>query len=143
MEARILDEMKKIDELGGMIAAVESGYIQREVSRQAYKFEKGLQKGEYIKVGVNRYTEEESQEVELHEYKSESAENQIRALRELKASRDQKAVEVCLRSLEDAVKNGDNVMPHLISCCKAYVTVGEMTGVFRKIYGEFNEPSIF
>jgi methylmalonyl-CoA mutase N-terminal domain/subunit len=143
MEARILEEMKRIDDLGGMVAAVESGYIQREVGKQAYEFEKGVQKGEYIKVGVNKYTEGEFQEVELHEYKSESAENQIRALKELKASRDRKAVEASLRALEDAVKNGENVMPHLVRCCKVYATVGEMTGVFRKIYGEFKEPSIF
>jgi methylmalonyl-CoA mutase N-terminal domain/subunit len=143
METRILEEIKKIDDLGGMVAAVESGYIQRDVGRQAYEFEKGLQKGEYIKVGVNEYTEGESQEVELHEYKSASVENQIQALKELKASRDQKAVETSLRSLEDAVKNGDNVMPHLVRCCKVYATVGEMTGVFRKIYGEFKEPTIF
>ena len=64
--------MKRIDEIGGMIKAVETGYVQKEVARQAYEFEKGVQKGELIKVGVNKYTEGEEMEVELHEYRQES-----------------------------------------------------------------------
>lgn len=143
MEEKIIEEMKKIDEIGGMIKAVETGYVQREVARQAYEFEKGLQRGELIKVGVNKYTEGEEMEVELHEYRWESAEEQIRRLKEIKRERDNKKVVQLLKDLEKAAREGKNVMPYLLECCKAYATIGEMTKVFKEVYGEFKEPSIF
>lgn len=143
MEQKIIEEMKKIDEIGGMIKAVETGYVQREVSRQAYEFEKGLQRGELIKVGVNKYTEGEEMEVELHEYRWESAEEQIKRLKEIKRQRDNQKVSQLLKDLEKAAREGKNVMPYLLECCKAYATVGEMTKVFKEVYGEFKEPSIF
>jgi len=143
MEQKIFEEMKRVDEMGGMIKAVETGYVQREVSRQAYEFEKGVQKGELIKVGVNKYTEGEEMEVELHEYRVESAEEQIQRLREVKRERDQRKVSQTLNDLATAARQEKNVMPYLLECCKAYATVGEMTKVFKEVYGEFKEPSIF
>jgi methylmalonyl-CoA mutase N-terminal domain/subunit len=143
LEERILEEIKKIDDLGGMVKAVSSGYVQREVARQAYEFERGVQKGDLIKVGVNRYTEGEEEEVDLHEYRGESAEEQIRGLAEVKRTRDDKEVTRCLRQLEKTAREKRNVMPDLLQCCKAYATVGEMAGVFRDVFGEFKEPSIF
>jgi methylmalonyl-CoA mutase N-terminal domain/subunit len=143
MEEKIVEEMEKIDSIGGMVKAVSSGYIQREVSRQAYEFEKGVQKGELIKIGVNKYTGGEQGEVELHEYTDESAIEQIKNLKELKRTRNNKEVARTLKALEKAAKSKENVMPSLVDCCKAYATVGEMTNVFRDIFGEFAEPSIF
>jgi methylmalonyl-CoA mutase N-terminal domain/subunit len=143
LEERILEEIKKIDDLGGMVKAVSSGYVQREVARQAYEFERGVQKGDLIKVGVNRYTEGEEEEVDLHEYRGESAEEQIRGLAEVKRTRGDKEVTRCLRQLEKTAREKGNVMPDLLQCCKAYATVGEMAGVFRDVFGEFEEPSIF
>jgi methylmalonyl-CoA mutase N-terminal domain/subunit len=143
MEEKILEEMAKIDRLGGMVKAISSGYIQKEVSRQAYEFEKGVQRGELIKVGVNKYSGGEQGEVELHEYSNESAEEQIKGLKEVKRSRDNREVARTLKALERATKESKNVMPYLVDCCKAYATVGEMTNVFRSIFGEFVEPSIF
>ena len=143
MEQKIIEEMKKIDEMGGMIKAVETGYVQKEVARQAYEFEKGVQKGELIKVGVNKYTEGEEMEVELHEYRGASAEEQVQRLREIKRERDNRKVTQLLKDLEHAAKREINVMPYLLECCKAYATVGEMTKVFKEVYGEFKEPSIF
>jgi len=143
MEQKIVEEMKKIDEIGGMMKAVETGYVQREVAKQAYEFEKGVQKGELIKVGVNKYTEGEEMEVELHEYRQESVQEQVQRLHELKRERDNRKVVQLLKDLERAAKTEKNVMPHLLECCKAYATVGEMTKVFKEVYGEFKEPSIF
>lgn len=143
MEEKILEEMKRVDEMGGMIKAVETGYVQREVARQAYEFEKGVQKGELIKVGVNKYTEGEEMEVELHEYRLESAEEQIRRTQEVRRERDNRKVTQLLKELEVAAKAQKNVMPYLLECCKAYATVGEMTKVFKEVFGEFKEPSIF
>jgi methylmalonyl-CoA mutase N-terminal domain/subunit len=143
MEQKIVEEMKSIDEMGGMIKAVETGYVQKEVARQAYEFEKGVQKGELIKVGVNKYTEGEEMEVDLHEYRQESVEEQVQRLRKVKRERDNRKVVQLLKDLEKTARDEKNVMPCLLECCKAYATVGEMTKVFKEVYGEFKEPSIF
>jgi len=143
MEEKIVDEMAKIDKMGGMVKAISAGYIQKEVARQAYEFEKGVQSGELIKIGVNKYTGGEQGEVELHEYSDTSALEQIKSLKELRRTRNSKEVASTLKALEKTAKNKENVMPYLVDCCKAYATVGEMTGVFRDIFGEFVEPSIF
>ena len=144
MEDLIEKEMEDIDRYGGMLKAIEDGYVQKKVAQQEYQFQKGIEKGEYIKVGVNKYKmEEESQEVELHEYDEESAGRKIKELQELKKNRDNKAVIESLKSLKKAAENNENVMPHLVTCCKVYATVGEMADVFREVYGEFKEPNIF
>jgi methylmalonyl-CoA mutase N-terminal domain/subunit len=145
MEDKILEEMKQIQDNGGMVHAVATGFIQRKVSRQAYEYEKGLQKGEYIKVGVNKYTDsdEDQTDVELHEYTEEWVDKQIESLKELRRTRDNKEVSRTLKALEKATREGQNVMPVLVDCCRAYATVGEMTGVFRDVFGEWEEPSIF
>lgn len=143
MEEKILEQMKWVQDMGGMTHAVATGAIQREVARQAYEFEKGLQSGEVTKVGVNKYTEGDHPDVELHEYDETWAEKQIAGLRELRRTRNDQDVSRCLKSLEQATRDGKNVMPALVECCKAYATVGEMTGVFRDIFGEWQEPSIF
>ena len=143
MEEKILEEMEKVEKMGGMVEAVASGYVQREVGRQAYEFERKLQSGEITKVGVNEYTEGVDMEVELHEYNDEWAQLQIDRLKELKRERDNSAVTESLKALEQAAKEKKNVMPYLVTCCKSYATVGEMANVFRDVFGEYREPSIF
>lgn len=143
MEEKILEEMEKVEKVGGMVEAVSSGYVQREVALQAYEFEKKLQEGKVIKVGVNKYTEGVDMEVELHEYNEEWARLQIKRLKELKKERDNKAVRDSLKALEKAAAGKENVMPFLVDCCKCYATVGEMANVFRDVFGEYVEPSIF
>ncbi len=143
MEAKILEEMEKVEKVGGMVEAVSSGYVQKEVARQAYEFEKKIQEGRVTKVGVNKYTEGVDMEVELHEYNEEWARLQIKRLKELKKDRDNKAVKNSLKALEKAAREEKNVMPYLLECCKSYATVGEMSNVFRDVFGEFVEPSIF
>ena len=143
MEAKILEEMEKVEKVGGMVEAVSSGYVQKEVAWQAYEFEKKIQEGKVIKVGVNKYTEGVDMEVDLHEYNEEWARLQIKRLKELKKERDNKAVKNSLKALEKAAREEINVMPYLLACCKDYATVGEMSNVFKDIFGEFVEPSIF
>jgi len=147
MEKKILEEMEEIDKVGGMKAAVATGYVQRKVVRQAYEWHKGLETGEYVKIGVNKYTDPGALggegKVELHEYDLRTAEEQIRALHEVKRSRNEREVTKRLKELEEAAKSGKNVMPALVECCRAYATVGEMTGVFREVFGQWQEPSIF
>jgi methylmalonyl-CoA mutase N-terminal domain/subunit len=145
MEDKILDEMQQIQKVGGMVHAVASGFIQRKVAQQAYEYERGLQKGEYIKVGVNKYTEgtEAQTDVELHEYNEKWVEDQTAGLKELRRTRDNREVTRLLKELEKGARDGTNVMPLLVDCCRAYATVGEMAGVFRDVFGEWQEPSIF
>jgi methylmalonyl-CoA mutase N-terminal domain/subunit len=143
MEQKIEEEMGKIEKFGGIIKAVSEGFIQRLVARQAYEVEKGLEAGELLKVGVNIYKEGESMDVELHEYNWDSATGQIESLRAVRRERSEKDVARTLKELESATRDGKNVMPYLVSCCKAYASVGEMAGIFRQIFGEFNEPSLF
>jgi methylmalonyl-CoA mutase N-terminal domain/subunit len=145
MEERILAEMAEVQKIGGMRRAVASGYIQRKVSRQAYEFERGIQNGDYIKVGVNKYTEgvEDQPDVELHAYDESWAVKQIDGLRELRRVRDSRAVGRTLQALEQGALSGRNVMPLLVECCRAYATVGEMAGALRQVFGEWEEPSIF
>ena len=143
MEDRILAEMQEIDKIGGVVRAVAQGYIQRKVSRQAYEFEKAVQEGELIKVGVNKYTVGEEEDVALHDYREESAEEKIKDLQALRRERSDADVSRSLKALEQAVREKKNVMPFLVDCCRAYGTVGEMTRVFQAAYGTFEEPSIF
>ena len=143
MEEKILEEMEKIEKVGGMVEAVSTGYVQKEVARQAYEFEKKLQEGTITKVGVNKYTEGVDMEVELHEYNEEWARLQIERLRELKKDRDNAAAGKSLKALERAAREQENVMPCLVECSKHYATVGEMANVFRDVFGEYVEPSIF
>ena len=143
MEQKIEEEMARIEKVGGIVQAVASGYVQRLVAAQAYEFEKGIQSGELLKVGVNIHTEGESKDVELHEYNGESAEKQIEELNRVRRERHSREVMATLSDLEKATREGKNVMPCLVACCKAYATVGEMTAVFRNIFGEFGEPALF
>jgi len=143
MEAKIFEEMERIEKVGGMVEAVSSGYVQKEVARQAFEYEKRIQQGKVTKVGVNKYTEGVDMEVELHEYNEEWARKQIEQLKELKRTRDNKAATGALMALEKAAREEKNVMPYLVDCCKCYTTVGEMANVFRDVFGEYVEPSIF
>jgi methylmalonyl-CoA mutase N-terminal domain/subunit len=143
MEDKILEEMREVEKIGGVVRAVAQGYIQRKVSRQAYEFEKAVQEGELIKVGVNKYVVGEEEDVALHDYREESAEEKIKDLQALRRERSGADVSRTLQSLEQAVRDKKNVMPFLVDCCRAYCTVGEMAGVFKQAYGTFEEPSIF
>jgi len=145
MEAKILEEMTQIQEAGGMVHAVATGFIQRKVARQAYEYEKGVQSGEYIKVGVNKYADEaeDQTDVELHEYNEQWVGQQLDGLKELRRTRNNREATRCLNELEKGTRAGKNVMPLLVDCCRAYATIGEMAGVFRDQFGEWEEPSIF
>jgi methylmalonyl-CoA mutase N-terminal domain/subunit len=144
MEEKITQYMQEVEKVGGMAHAVESGYVQRVVAQQAYLYEKALQEGELRKVGVNIYRDEAAvPEVELHDYNAEAATSQIKALQEVKRQRDNKKVALTLKALEQATREKKNVMPYLVEAVRAYATVGEMTSVFKSVYGEFKEPDIF
>ena len=96
-------------------------------------------RGEAEEMSENKW----SKDVELHEYNGESAEKQVAELNRVRRERHNREVTATLSELEKATKEGKNVMPYLVACCKAYATVGEMTAVFKGIFGEFDEPALF
>jgi methylmalonyl-CoA mutase N-terminal domain/subunit len=141
MERKIEDCMKKVEEIGGMIKAVESGFIQSEVSRQAYLQEKKIQSGEIPKIGVNKYImEEEKTQIEFHAFNPKVAEEQRKKLKEIKAQRNENEVEEALLGLEKAAQTQENVMPLVLKAVRAYATLGEISKVFKEVFGEFKEP---
>lgn len=145
MEEKIVEEMAEVDAWGGIVEAVDKGHVQRKVAAQAFEYEQSVQRGDLTKIGVNKYqmADEETPDVDLHEYDESSAERQVARLAETRNRRDSDAVSSALTALELAAKERRNVMPTLVDCCRAYCTVGEMAGVFREVFGEFDEPPLF
>ncbi len=145
MEKTIIEWMDKVEQRGGMIKAVESGYIQEEVSFQAYLYEKRIQSGEIIKIGVNKYVskEEEDRAIEFHPFNQEAADLQKKRLHQVKSSRDAGKVKEALSELEQAAQTDKNVMPSLLKAVRCYASLGEITGVFKEVFGEFKEPAAF
>ncbi len=142
MEEKILQEMAEIEERGGMLECVKNGYVGRKLARQAYEWEMGIQRGELIKVGVNKYATAREEEVQLHEYDESWQETQIANLKEVRRTRDDKLVAERLKALADVARSGKNVMPALKEACLAYCTVGEMSDVFLEVFGPYKEPQV-
>jgi methylmalonyl-CoA mutase N-terminal domain/subunit len=144
MEKRIVAEMVCVDtEMGGIVRAVSEGTLQREVSHQALKFERGLQDGSIPKVGVNRHRMETSQEqhdVELHHYQPQQAVEAIRRTNAIRATRDPQAVAAALAKVRDVAVNGQNVMPAMMEAVRVQATLGEITRTLKQVFGEFQEP---
>jgi methylmalonyl-CoA mutase N-terminal domain/subunit len=148
MEAKIQEEMARVDRMGGVIEAVKSGAIQAEVARQAYRFEQMMLSGEYPKVAVNRHVapdaeREASQALELYGFDPKAAEAQVTKLARLRRDRDRAAVEGTLARLREAARGTDNLMPPIVESVRAYATLGEMAGVLREVWGEHKEPLVF
>ncbi len=142
MEEKILEEMADIEARGGMLENVKSGYVGRKLARQAYEWEMGIERGELIKVGVNKYTTAREEEVQLHEYDESWQATQIANLQEVRRTRDDKLVAERLKALADVARSGQNVMPALKEACLAYCTVGEMSDVFLEVFGPYKEPNV-
>ncbi len=144
MEKRIVAEMRRVDEeWGGIVNAVSQGLVQAEVARQAYEYERKLQSGEIVKVGVNKYRVEDEDfvpEIELHEYRPEAMEEQLRRLAQVKAERDPVEVEAALAEVRDACASGRNVMPAMMRAVRAYCTLGEIVAVMKEVFGVYQEP---
>ena len=148
MEAKIREEIARVDRLGGVIQAIKTGAIQAEVARQAYRFEQMMLSGEYPKVAVNRHVapdaeREASQALELYAFDPRVAEAQVAKLARLRRERDSAAVERALGRLRDTARGQDNLMPPILEAVRAYATLGEMAGVLREVWGEHKEPLVF
>ena len=142
MEAEALDYFRKIDALGGMVAAVEGGFPQREIQESAVRFQQAVERGEKIIVGVNDFVMEEKPLPTL--YIDETvAREQVARVQALRARRDAVRVARALDSLKTAARGTDNLMPPIIEAARVYATVGEMCDALREVFGEHEEVPIF
>ncbi len=137
IEAQIDEYIKKIDELGGTLKAIELGYIQKEIQESAYRFQKEIESGERIYVGINKYVMEEPPLTNILKVDPRIGEMQIERLKKLRAERDQKRWKKALENLREVSKTDENVMPAVIEAVKARATVGEICDVWRDVYGEY------
>ena len=138
IEAECWDYIKKIDELGGAVVAIEKGYIQREIQDSAYKWQMEVEKKERIIVGVNKYQIKEKPPEGLLRVDASVGDFQKGKLAKMKPGRDQAAVAAKLAALETACKDEHvNLMPFILDAVKAYATLGEICGVMRKVFGEY------
>ncbi len=145
MEAKIVAIMAELDREGGVVRGVAEGRVQAEVNRNAYELEKRIRSGEFAKVGVNCFVEEEEEEheIEFHGYRENEARKQMARLEEIRGRRDSGAVARHLEAVRAAARNKQNVMPAVIDAVEAYATVGEVCGALIDVFGRYQEPVRF
>jgi methylmalonyl-CoA mutase, N-terminal domain len=135
---------RKIDELGGVVPAIEQGFFQREITRAAYEYQMALSKKKKFHVGVNEFVNPgETLEIPLLEIDESVERDQVARLRRLRAERDNAAVGEALQNLEAAAAGGRNLMPPLLDCARRYATLGETSEALTKVFGEYREQPFF
>jgi len=138
-EKRAMDYIEKIDQLGGAVKAIEKGFIQQEIQESSYRYQREVESGKKILVGVNKFEIKEPPLKGLLKVDPRVREVQIKRLAELRASRDKKRVETSLQELKKVVKGDGNLMIPILDCVRSYCTLGEMCDVLRGVFGEY-EP---
>jgi methylmalonyl-CoA mutase, N-terminal domain len=139
IESRAHEYIDKIDSLGGMIEAIESGYVQREIQEAAYRYNREVENEDRIVVGVNRYQVDEDPIEDLHEIDHKLQDQQIESLAKVKSGRNTEEVKIRLSSLARAAEGADNLMPYILDAVKVYASVGEICGTLREVFGEYHE----
>jgi methylmalonyl-CoA mutase N-terminal domain/subunit len=142
IEEQAWDYIRKIDEMGGMVAAIERGYPQSEIAETAYKYQKQIDSGDKVIVGVNKYATDHPP-ITIWRMKTEIEERQLRRLREVKLMRDNEKVKECLGQIRKASQDGENLMPHIINAVREYATVQEICDVWREVFGRYTDPGYF
>jgi methylmalonyl-CoA mutase N-terminal domain/subunit len=125
--------------MGGMLQAIECGYIQGEIQSAAYEYQRAIEEGRQIVVGVNKF--ESSDPGTLQPFKIDAAleKAQVERVRTVRATRSGSEVERALASLEQTARSTGNLMPHILECCRAFATVGEISHCLRRVFGEYRE----
>ena len=144
LEEEAWEYFRKIDEMGGMVEAIEAGFPQREIQESAYQYQRAVERGEKIIVGVNEYTMETGDlgEPNILQIDDRVAEIQTERLSRLRAGRDQAAASRALAALRQGAEDPEvNTMPLLIECARADCTLGEMCDALRPVFGEYQEPN--
>lgn len=142
IEEKALEYIQRIDDMGGAPAAIERGFIQREIHDAAYQFQKAVDEGNQIVVGVNKFTVEEESQFDYLRVNPEAEREQIRQLEKVRKARNDKKVKDALEALQSAAESDVNLMPLIIDAVKLYATLGEICGVLRAVFGEYKAPDI-
>ncbi|HVX67228.1 MAG TPA: methylmalonyl-CoA mutase family protein [Bryobacteraceae bacterium] len=142
IEAAATEYIRRIDEMGGMIPAIEAGFPQREIADASFAYQRAVESGERKIVGVNAFEESGGQTLEILQIGETAAREQAAKLEALRRRRDPGRTAAALEALEQAARSGANTMPFLLDAVKAYATVGEICGAFRKVFGSYQEKSI-
>lgn len=142
IEDRANAYLKKIDDLGGTLRAIELGYIQQEIQNAAYDFQQSVDRLEQVVVGVNRFQSEEEKHVPIQRIDEALERRQVERLKALRARRDKPVWESALHQVEDAARSGENLMPRIIHAVESYCTVGEISDAMRRVFGEYQETVV-
>ena len=142
VEARANDYLQKIDALGGMLKAIERGYVQQEIQNAAYEYQQQVDREESVVVGVNRFTVEEEKPRTLQRIDESLERQQIERLRALRARREPVSWQDSLKQVEAAARSSENLMPHILTAVEAYATVGEISDILRRVFGEYREAVV-
>jgi methylmalonyl-CoA mutase, N-terminal domain len=146
LEEEAVTYIKRIDEMGGMVAAIEKGYPQREIAASAYRFQRQLEAGERVMVGVNKYENKDdasAANIPLLKIDEEVQKRQVANLHAVKAKRDADRVKASLEGVRQAAKDKSNLMPPIIEAAKAYCTQQEICDVLREVFGTYTDPAEF
>src|SRR5262249_37491404 len=139
LEKQVDEHLQRIKDLGGMLAAIESGWIQAQNHESAYKYQHSIESKEQIVVGVNKFRMDEEQKIPIHRADPSLEAAQVKSLARERVSRDNSAVQAAMASLGQAARGSQNLMPCIIGAVEAYASVGEISDVFRRIHGEYRE----
>jgi len=134
--------IRQIDEMSGMIPAIERGFPQTEIANASYEFQHSVELGESVIVGVNKFTEKDEKPIELLQIDATAERRQIEKLREVRRKRSASDVEKALASLKKAAEGTDNTMPFILDAVRAYATVGEIAGALGEVFGTYTETSV-
>ncbi|MDI6764362.1 MAG: methylmalonyl-CoA mutase family protein [Thermodesulfobacteriota bacterium] len=142
MEEKAWDYIRKIDEMGGMVKAIERGFPQMEIAEAAYRFQKQIDANEKATVGVNKYVTDHPP-ITIWRMRPEIEERQLKRLQEVKRTRNNAKVKECLGEIRKASQNGGNLMPHIIHAVREYTTIQEICDVWREVFGRYTDPGYF
>ncbi len=142
IENKALEYIDEIDRMGGALKAIERGYIQKEISYSAYNYQRAVDSGGQVVVGVNQFVTQDEPEPEILEIGVETERKQVERLKRLKRERNNQRVNEVLGRVRDVARSSQNIMPVLVEAVKAYATVGEISDALRDVFGEYREPNI-
>lgn len=142
IEKEATEYIKKIDEIGGAVAAIEKGYMQAEIANSGYRRQLQVETGEQVVVGVNKFISDDAHKGEYLTVNPFGGAKQVAKVNKMKASRDNAAVKASLEKLKKSAQGEDNLLPHIINAVKAYATLGEICDILREEFGEY-QPSIY
>jgi methylmalonyl-CoA mutase N-terminal domain/subunit len=137
VEAKAWEYIQRIDAMGGAVAAIEQGYIQKEIAASAYIYQNLIEKGEKIIVGVNKFQVKEKPLEDILMIDDSVRNMQVEKIKRVKAERDNNKVKQLLQAIEESARSGSNLMPHILAACENYATLGEIAVVMRKVFGEY------